>query len=254
MGLFKRWVRKSKDQAPPIPPSPAGAPRNAPDHGGTDGVEPVDLLAVTSDIRPEDLRPASALSNQEFLDSGLRDDIRAARSFHRFLTADPPPEIRNSRELDAAARRSGIPLHPATSSDTAYIYTAQLIEGFYSELIKRIRSTSIKREMERRRIDVREAMQMQGLGVHLTQWHQTQSATSVQPSNVFNHDEIPSPRRLGQLQGQRVGPEDAELLAPAAEQTIEHSLALLFLRLGPPPEPTQLDYSPAGHGGGGAQQ
>ncbi|MDQ0601940.1 putative nucleotidyltransferase [Streptomyces canus] len=45
-----------------------------------------------------------------------------------------------------------------------------------------------------------------------------------------------------------------ELEVDAAEQSIERSLAALFLRLGPPPEPTELDYSPAGSGDGGAHQ
>lgn len=49
-------------------------------------------------------------------------------------------------------------------------------------------------------------------------------------------------------------PEDVKVAALAAEDTIEHTLARLFLRLGPPPESTDVDYMPAGRGGGGAQQ
>lgn len=45
---------------------------------------------------------------------------------------------------------------------------------------------------------------------------------------------------------------DEEPEAAVAGQTIEHSLAALFLRLGPPPEPTGIEYMPAGSGGGGA--
>ncbi|MFI1606968.1 hypothetical protein ACH4YN_33285 [Streptomyces griseofuscus] len=53
---------------------------------------------------------------------------------------------------------------------------------------------------------------------------------------------------------QPIGTEAAEEVAPVAEQTIEHTLARMFMRLGPPPEPTELDYESAGSGGGGAQQ
>ncbi|WP_329128424.1 hypothetical protein OG727_24200 [Streptomyces caniferus] len=49
-------------------------------------------------------------------------------------------------------------------------------------------------------------------------------------------------------------PEDVKSAALAAEETVEHTLARLFLRLGPPPESTDVDYIPAGRGGGGAQQ
>ncbi|MEU4168415.1 hypothetical protein AB0F46_16265 [Streptomyces sp. NPDC026665] len=56
------------------------------------------------------------------------------------------------------------------------------------------------------------------------------------------------------LRQQRLGPEDVEVAAPAAEEAIDHELARLFLRLGPPPEPTSHDYTSTGTDGGGAQQ
>ena len=56
------------------------------------------------------------------------------------------------------------------------------------------------------------------------------------------------------VQRQPLGPEEIEDVAPAAEATIDHTLARLFLRLGPPPEASARDYTPAGTGGGGAQQ
>jgi hypothetical protein len=40
----------------------------------------------------------------------------------------------------------------------------------------------------------------------------------------------------------------------SSEGSLEHALALLFIRLGPPPEPTEVDYVPVSNGGGGAQQ
>jgi len=61
-------------------------------------------------------------------------------------------------------------------------------------------------------------------------------------------------RAVAGLRRQRLGPEDIQAAAPAAEGTIDHELARLFLRLGPPPEPTSQDYTPAGSDGGGAQQ
>jgi EAL domain-containing protein (putative c-di-GMP-specific phosphodiesterase class I) len=46
--------------------------------------------------------------------------------------------------------------------------------------------------------------------------------------------------------------EAAAVVRAAGE--IEHTLARLFVRLGPPPEPTGLEYTPAGSGDGGSRQ
>ncbi|MFH9663600.1 hypothetical protein ACH4NF_35605 [Streptomyces sp. NPDC017248] len=40
----------------------------------------------------------------------------------------------------------------------------------------------------------------------------------------------------------------------AAATTIDDALARLFVRLGPPPEPTVREHTPVGSGGGGAEQ
>ncbi|MGW6391197.1 hypothetical protein ACWFR1_11980 [Streptomyces sp. NPDC055103] len=48
--------------------------------------------------------------------------------------------------------------------------------------------------------------------------------------------------------------EESAAVADRSGNSIDHALAMLFLRLGPPPEPTELDYAPAGNGGGGVQQ
>jgi eukaryotic-like serine/threonine-protein kinase len=48
--------------------------------------------------------------------------------------------------------------------------------------------------------------------------------------------------------------EDETAVAGPAAETLEHTLARLFVRLGSPPEPSELDYTPAGTGDGGAQQ
>lgn len=51
-----------------------------------------------------------------------------------------------------------------------------------------------------------------------------------------------------------LGLEGSDAVAHVAEETIEHAMARMFLRLGPPPESTELDYVPAGSDGGGAHQ
>ncbi|MEU6988536.1 hypothetical protein ABZ946_34845 [Streptomyces sp. NPDC046324] len=53
---------------------------------------------------------------------------------------------------------------------------------------------------------------------------------------------------------EQLSPEEGAAVADRSGSTIDHALAMLFIRLGPPPEPTELDYAPAGNGGGGAQQ
>lgn len=48
--------------------------------------------------------------------------------------------------------------------------------------------------------------------------------------------------------------EEASAVAPTSAKSLDHALAVLFIRLGPPPEPAENDYAPASNGGGGAQQ
>ncbi|EFL36460.1 integral membrane phosphodiesterase [Streptomyces viridochromogenes DSM 40736] len=48
--------------------------------------------------------------------------------------------------------------------------------------------------------------------------------------------------------------DETPAVARAAGETLEHTLARLLVRLGPPPEPTALEYAPAGNGDGGARQ
>lgn len=64
----------------------------------------------------------------------------------------------------------------------------------------------------------------------------------------------PEPEPDPELRGAPLSPQETAAAAPPAGQSIERALALLFIRLGPPPEPAELDYSPAGHGGGGTAQ
>ncbi|MFJ9832848.1 hypothetical protein ACIRU2_15885 [Streptomyces sp. NPDC101169] len=68
------------------------------------------------------------------------------------------------------------------------------------------------------------------------------------------HFDVPYPRNTSSPPTQSLGPEAIETAAPAAEQTIERSLAALFVRLGPPPNPSRFEYAPTGHGDGGARK
>lgn len=60
----------------------------------------------------------------------------------------------------------------------------------------------------------------------------------------------------GEDEGERepLSAEEAQLVAGAAANTINLTLARLFLRLGPPPEGANGDFTPVSSGGGGAQQ
>lgn len=49
-------------------------------------------------------------------------------------------------------------------------------------------------------------------------------------------------------------PGDLSTAAQTSAQALDQAMATLFLELGPPPEPTEIDYTPTSNGGGGAQQ
>ncbi|MEU6071247.1 hypothetical protein ABZ864_44125 [Streptomyces sp. NPDC047082] len=54
--------------------------------------------------------------------------------------------------------------------------------------------------------------------------------------------------------GDDLSPAEAEMVVAASAAAINHTLARLFLRLGPPPEGADGDITPVSSGGGGAQQ
>jgi hypothetical protein len=56
------------------------------------------------------------------------------------------------------------------------------------------------------------------------------------------------------LDGPALSNADAAVVAKSAEETIEHTLARLFVQLGPPPEATEQRYSPVGGSDGGTRQ
>ncbi|MBO8189253.1 hypothetical protein [Streptomyces spirodelae] len=52
----------------------------------------------------------------------------------------------------------------------------------------------------------------------------------------------------------QISEKEAAAVGSEAGKSLEYALARLFLRLGPPPEPTAVEYAPASSGGGGTQQ
>lgn len=67
---------------------------------------------------------------------------------------------------------------------------------------------------------------------------------------LIEDDELPEQSGLGQ----DLPPDERRQLAETTAATINHTLAMLFLRLGPPPEDIARDTRPVTSGGGGAHQ
>lgn len=68
---------------------------------------------------------------------------------------------------------------------------------------------------------------------------------------------VTAPAQLGEqytAPSEPIAPEDLHLLAQQSASTINHTLARLFVQLGPPPESVGRDPSPVTSDGGGAQQ
>ncbi|MFE5943129.1 hypothetical protein [Streptomyces sp. NPDC056480] len=65
----------------------------------------------------------------------------------------------------------------------------------------------------------------------------------------------PSPRTPAAEDSADLSPAERASVAVDAASSIDHALAMLFVRLGPPPEESEIDnYSPASSGGGGVKQ
>lgn len=62
-------------------------------------------------------------------------------------------------------------------------------------------------------------------------------------------DQIP-----GASEAEPLTHEEASTVSATSVQSLDHALGMLFIRLGPPPEPSAIDYEPASNGGGGVQQ
>ncbi|WP_159038826.1 hypothetical protein [Streptomyces sp. NRRL B-1140] len=167
-----------------------------------------------------------SMVHQALSDTPLRQDLEAARRIYRFITRnDPKPTLGDLwSALVSEGLTERVPLGPDLT-DPALVTLA-----VFRHLEERVHDDVVL---------LNEVQEMQGAVV-----------------SALRHDLIAatSSRAKPQLGGQPLGREEIEDVAPAAEETIDHTLARLFLRLGPPPESTTLDYTPAGRGGGGAQQ
>ncbi|WP_432112730.1 hypothetical protein [Streptomyces sp. S1] len=91
----------------------------------------------------------------------------------------------------------------------------------------------------------------------LTRW------ISLQMSTHSAYHALPDPRIKSRFEieldehasdGVELSREELANVADSSEGSIDHALAMMFIRLGPPPETTEVDYVPASNGGGGAQQ
>jgi hypothetical protein len=67
---------------------------------------------------------------------------------------------------------------------------------------------------------------------------------------LIEDDELPEQSGFGQ----DLPPDERRQLAETTAATINHTLAMLFLRLGPPPDDIARDTRPVTSGGGGAHQ
>ncbi|MEU5243662.1 hypothetical protein AB0G81_06015 [Streptomyces asoensis] len=164
--------------------------------------------------------------HQALSETPLGQDITAARRIHRFITrSDPSPTIGDLwSALFSEGLTERIPLSPDLT-DPALITVA-----IFQHLEMRIEDDpKLQAEVQQMHADV---------------------VAALRP-DIARAASSTSRRRL---KDQPLGPEEVEDVAPAAEETIDHTLARLFLRLGPPPEASELDYTPAGRGGGGAHQ
>ncbi|MEV7793387.1 hypothetical protein AB0O68_15550 [Streptomyces sp. NPDC087512] len=175
-------------------------------------------------------------------------DLQAAMKIHRLLTHRPSGETLTARKLSSILRRGRL---------RAFIGDPVLaVAALYASLPSRVTDPDVAETLKRQGDEVMRIITEAGLvdassaGL-LVEEHQSE-AWQLQPEVWSSTMSVPV--RLSGLPQRPLEPEDAAAAAPAAEETLESALARLFLRLGPPPEPTELDYTPVGRGGGGAQQ
>ncbi|MGT2532775.1 DUF6232 family protein [Streptomyces nojiriensis] len=74
------------------------------------------------------------------------------------------------------------------------------------------------------------------------------SSTAARPHRPASR---PAVRPFGE---EPLGRRDAEAVASSAGQSLDRTMAWMFVRLGPPPEPTATSYTSVADGGGGAQR
>ncbi|MET9141997.1 hypothetical protein [Streptomyces parvulus] len=179
-------------------------------------------------IAPTD--PAFTALHQALSETPLRQDIEAVARIHRFITRSKPAPTMGDlwSALFSEGLTERIPLSPDLTNP------ALITVAIFQHLEMRVADEEpLGSEIRTMQGEVAEALRTEIL-------------------NALDATTVERTRRI--VKGQRLGPEEIENVAPAAEETIDHTLARLFLRLGPPPEANELDYTPAGRGGGGAQQ
>lgn len=71
--------------------------------------------------------------------------------------------------------------------------------------------------------------------------------------SAFEHDPVRS-ELLKAIAHESLSNDEASAAAPYSAQSIDQALAMLFIRLGPPPKPSETGYAPASNGDGGARQ
>ncbi|MFJ6558134.1 hypothetical protein ACIQNT_38840 [Streptomyces luteogriseus] len=181
---------------------------------------------ATYNIRFTSADMSFSVVHQALSETPLRQDLEAARRIYRFITrSNPTPTLGDLwSALVSEGLTERVPLGPDLT-DPALITLA-----VFRHLEERVHDDVVL---------LNEVQEMQGAVVSALRYDLIAATSS---------------RAKPQLGGQPLGREEIEDVAPAAEETIDHTLARLFLRLGPPPESTTLDYTPAGRGGGGAQQ
>lgn len=85
--------------------------------------------------------------------------------------------------------------------------------------------------------------------------HLTEEARTVSPPPVDEHPAQPAgAERSAREEEGSLTRDEAAAVAIDSGETIDHALARLFIALGPPPDPIELDQEPVSSGDGGARQ
>ncbi|MFF0216142.1 hypothetical protein [Streptomyces vinaceus] len=166
------------------------------------------------------------------------EEYAAAKSIHRALTAPYDRPTLTAQDLRALLRDEQNNLSSPTAAEGQSVTTD--IARFYSILASRANDPAEASEILRLRREVLRALESTDLN------------TDERLYNRFSQPPIPPDSNI--KPEPQLTAEDVNTVAPAAEVTIESSLARLFLRLGPPPQASEVDFMPAGRDGGGAQK
>ena len=170
----------------------------------------------------------------------LRRDLQAARDVHRLLTRQGGPRPTYADLWVALAENGvteGIPLKDLNDP-------VEVTKCFYSDLAASVSAEyELWQTVSRLHEEVLEALEGYE-GPPSEPPGETSRNKFKQVSTIVPDQPCEQP----------LGPEDVEAVTLAAKEGIEDTLARVFLRLGPPPEPSRPTDTWAGTGGGGAQQ